>query len=71
VILILVTAGLDPAVHADETQTNPHGKSQKRQLCMDCRVKPDNDEARAIPFSRRVFCSRPSYAKPLHESCPK
>jgi hypothetical protein len=30
-----------------------------------------NDEARAISFSQRVFCSRPSLAKPLHESCPE
>jgi len=44
-ILIVVTTGLEPVVHADGTKERHGGKSQKRRLCMDCRVKPGNDVA--------------------------
>jgi hypothetical protein len=46
--LIIVTAGLDPAVHADERKQKRDGESRKRQLCMDCRVKPGNDDGERI-----------------------
>jgi hypothetical protein len=40
---MIVTTGLDPVVHADQTKQRFNGESQKRQLCMDCRVEPGND----------------------------
>jgi hypothetical protein len=61
----IVATGLDPVVHAEDAKAKQDGESHTRQLCMDCRVKPGNDDAEA--HSRDAFL-RPSLAKPLHEN---
>ena len=43
---LLVTAGLDPAVHAEVRQTGLVENQTKRHRPMDCRVKPGNDDGK-------------------------
>jgi hypothetical protein len=41
-----VTTGLDPVVHADMQRIKGPTRLNKPPLCMDCRVKPGNDDAK-------------------------
>jgi hypothetical protein len=45
-LLLLVIAGFDPAIHADTKRGQTFGRSRKPQLTMDHRVKPGGDEGR-------------------------
>jgi len=36
--------GFDPVVHAEVQRIKRHGRTNEPPLCMDCRVKPGNDE---------------------------
>jgi hypothetical protein len=77
-ILTIVTTGLDPVVHADQTEERHKGESQKRRLCMDCRVRgtpprqrggdptPGNDDAEE--HSRGAFLFAPEF---LASHCTK
>ncbi len=49
-----VTTGLDPVVHLNFRNNN--GRQCERQLRMDCRVKPGNDDVKNC--SRDAICIR-------------
>jgi hypothetical protein len=48
----LVTTGLDPVVHADPPRNKQPAARSKPARCMDCRVKPGNDDGKGSFLSR-------------------